>query len=196
MSDKQIKSDKTAIREKCKIFRKEITKKEKNQLDLELQSRFLTIPEYYNADTIFAYIAKDIEIETSGIIGAAFANNKRVAVPKCDPKNKTMDFYYITPKTKFETGAYNIKEPVLNSCVKVTNYNSGICLVPGLTFDAEGYRLGYGMGYYDRFLPKFKGDTVGFSYSSCMEWHLPCDKFDRSVDILITERYIRYLNKK
>lgn len=82
-------------------------------------------------------------------------------------------------------------EPVPERCRLVTDYSRGLCIVPGLCFDAEGYRLGYGKGYYDRFLSAFRGVTVGICYTACTQWRLPHGRYDRQIQLLITEKYIR-----
>jgi 5-formyltetrahydrofolate cyclo-ligase len=60
-----------------------------------------------------------------------------------------------------------------------------------MSFDIRGYRLGYGKGYYDRFLSGYNGTKVGLCYSNCVKWKLPNGKYDETVDILVTERYFR-----
>ena len=88
-------------------------------------------------------------------------------------------------------GAFGVLEPVPERCRLVTDYSRGLCIVPGLCFDAEGYRLGYGKGYYDRFLSAFRGVTVGICYTACTQWRLPHGRYDRQIQLLITEKYIR-----
>jgi len=192
-----IRKVKAGLREKYKEIRKDLQKDKlkKRDLDIELQSRFLTLAEYNKCDIIYIYVAKDIEVQTRGIINAAFANGKKVAVPRCIAKEKKMEFYFITSMDQLRQGTYGLLEPVPDICEKVLNDVTGLCIVPGLAFDGRGYRLGFGMGYYDRFLSKFQGKTVGLCYSSCVCWKLPHGFFDRSVDILITEHYTRYLDR-
>ena len=87
-------------------------------------------------------------------------------------------------------------EPVPGRSRLVEEDTGGLCVVPGLSFDEEGYRLGYGKGYYDRFLSRFRGVTVGACYSGCVRRILPHGYFDRPVDILITERGIRNVSNR
>lgn len=191
-----IRKVKTNLRNEFKKIRNTMTEETKQQLDLELQSRLLSLPEYNKCDVLFTYIAKDIEVETKGIINAAFANGKRVAVPRCIVPDRLMDFYYIESLDQVEPSTYGLLEPVPSRCEKVTGYKNAFCIVPGLAFDAEGYRLGFGMGYYDRFLSEFKGKTAGMCYTSCMKWNLPHGYYDKPVTVLITEKYVRHLNQK
>ena len=103
---------------------------------------------------------------------------------------------YIRSLDDLEKGTFGVLEPKHKQCKLVTDLSHGFCIVPGLCFDAKGYRLGYGKGYYDRFLSEFKGVTVGICYTSCVQYGLPHGYFDRPVDILVTENYIRRTEKK
>lgn len=190
---REVKSDlRSGFKNKRSIMPEEV----KFNMDSEIQSRFLTLRQYSACSTVFTYVSKDIEVDTFAIIRAAWANGKRVAVPKCIPNTRDMAFYYITKIEDLEPGAFGVMEPDESKCEKVTDYSKGLCIVPGLSFDAEGYRLGYGKGYYDRFLAKFNGDTVGLCYSSCIKWKLPHGYYDRPVDMIVTDRYIRRTAKK
>lgn len=190
---REVKSDlRSGFKNKRSIMPEEV----KFNMDSEIQSRFLTLRQYSACSTVFTYVSKDIEVDTFAIIRAAWANGKRVAVPKCIPNTRDMAFYYITKIEDLEPGAFGVMEPNESKCEKVTDYSKGLCIVPGLSFDAEGYRLGYGKGYYDRFLATFNGDTVGLCYSSCIKWKLPHGYYDRPVDMIVTDRYIRRTAKK
>ena len=73
---------------------------------------------------------------------------------------------------------------------------NSLCVVPGMAFDCDGYRLGYGKGYYDRFLSGYHGVTAGICYSDCIRWKLPRGRFDRPVDILVTDKFFRKIKTK
>lgn len=190
---REVKSD---LRTGFKDKRSKMPENVKLDMDSEIQSRFLTLRQYSVCKTLFTYVSKDIEVDTFALIKAAFANGKRVAVPKCVKDTREMIFYYIRSLDDLEPGAFGVMEPIEDRCVKVKDFSKGLCIVPGLSFDAEGYRLGYGKGYYDRFLSKFGGDTVGLCYSSCIKWKLPHGYYDRPVDLIVTDRYIRRTGKK
>ena len=70
----------------------------------------------------------------------------------------------------------------------VPDFSKGLCIVPALSFDFQGYRLGYGKGYYDRFLARFGGSTVGLCYDSCMVRNLPAGRYDQPVHLIVTQR--------
>ena len=153
--------------------------------------------EYLHAETLFIYVSKPIEVDTLAVINAALANHKRVAVPRCVPDTFEMEIYYITTLSDLEKGTFGVLEPIVDKCERVgDSYGRALCVVPGLSFDAQGYRLGYGKGYYDRYLAQFRGITVGICYLGCIQWNLPHGYYDRPVDILITEKYVRRIARQ
>lgn len=189
MPVKNLKQKKIEFRSKHKKLRNNITAEQKAKLDEALTNNFISNEEYKSADVLFAFISKDIEVETKQIINHAFAQGKKVAVPKCITEERQMDFYYINSFDDLLKGAYDIMEPDESKCQLVEDFSSGVCMVPGLVYDREGYRLGFGKGYYDRFLTKFKGTTMGVCYSRCIEDVLPRGYYDKPIDLVITEKY-------
>ena len=106
-----------------------------------------------------------------------------------------MVFCYVEDISQLESGIYGIREPMEN----LRQYRSGdaehpVCLIPGILFDHEGYRLGYGKGYYDRYLPGFGGTKVGLIYSEFLLDAVPRGRFDLSVDLLVTEKGVKALH--
>lgn len=188
---KDIRVVKNNLRNKYKAVRRNMPPAQKHRMDVEIQSRLLSLRQYHQNDLLFTYVSKDIEVDTLAIIAAARANKKRVAVPRCVPGEIDMEFFYIRGEEDLAPGMFGVLEPVPERCELVTDFSRGLCIVPGLSFDAEGFRLGYGKGYYDRFLSQFQGITVGLCYSNCTQWRLPHGRYDRPVDLLITDRYLR-----
>ncbi|WP_283608623.1 5-formyltetrahydrofolate cyclo-ligase [Faecalispora anaeroviscerum] len=196
MPVKNIKEVKTGLRSKYRGLREDLSEEEKLRLDSEIQSRLLSLREYSQADTVFTYLSKELEVDTLAIVQAAWANQKRVAVPRCISGTRDMEFYYIRSWQDLERASFGVLEPIVQRCEKVRDESRGFCLVPGFSFDVQGFRLGYGGGYYDRFLSRFGGFTVGVCYSFCVQWNLPHGYYDRSVDLLVTEKYVRRTSKK
>ncbi len=188
---RNIREIKMNLRARYRQFREKLGEDRKISLDSTIQSRMLALREYAAADTVFTYVSKPIEVDTIALIKAALANHKLVAAPRCVPDTYDMEFFYITSLDDLEKGSFGVLEPIVSKCRRVTDFPRGFCIVPGLSFDAQGYRLGYGKGYYDRFLAEFGGTTVGICYSGCVQWNLPHGYYDKPVDILITEKYIR-----
>lgn len=183
------------LRIKYRKMRARLPATKKSMMDSQVTNRFLFLKHYQRAKQVLIYASKKIEVNTFEIIADAWQNNKIVALPRCNPQEKNMEFYYVNSENDLEKGAFGVFEPTLK-CKKVTNFKSSICVVPGLCFDSQGFRLGYGMGYYDRFLQNYENTSVGLCYGSFMTLTLPRYKFDCSVNILVTDRYVKKFKSK
>lgn len=191
MPMRNIKELKSSLRMKYRGIRENMDPMQKKEQDSAIAKRVAAIKDYICADIIFTYVSKPIEVDTKEIIRRAWQDGKRVAVPRCIPETYDMEFFEISSPQDLENGMFGVLEPIVQKCKKVTDFSKGFCIVPGMSFDTHGYRLGYGKGYYDRFLSNFGGFTVGICYSSCVQWNLPHGYFDRPVDILVTNKYLR-----
>lgn len=184
-----IKEQKNLLRAKHKKIRKACPKEIRAALDKTLFEKFVDLKEYKECSILFAFVSMPIEINTYPILEKAIADEKILALPKCRQSEPVMDFYKVTSLSQLIAGKYSIMEPDTEVCGKITDYSNGLCLVPGLSFDLYGYRLGFGKGYYDRFLEQFGGTTAGLCYSRCIEQKLPHGIYDKAVDIIITEKF-------
>ncbi len=184
-----IRKYKNKLRKKYKNIRNNLSNKSK--LDETIFDKVVSLESYKKSNFIIAYVSTKIEVDTRKIIEFSLSQGKKVAVPKCIDGTRNMDFYFINSFDDLETGTFSVLEPKHNLCVKVENFKNSICIVPGLAFDGKGYRLGYGKGYYDRFLNNYKGKKIGLCYCRCTLNSLIVGKFDKHVDLLITEKYIR-----
>ena len=196
-----VKDEKRRLRKRYRKLRENCPAELKAKLDKALTAQVLSLDEFKSCDTLFVFISSPIECDTSEIISEAFRQGKRVAVPRCIDKFGKMDFYYIKSTADLSPGSFSLMEPDPEKCLKVTDFTKGLCIVPGLCFDYEGYRVGFGKGYYDRFLNAFRGTTVGICYSRYTEKQLPRVEHDRHTDILVTEKFTnrmvkRYMNGK
>lgn len=188
---KDIRDQKNLLRQQNMQFRDDLSAEKKENMDQAMLKRILALHEYAAADVVYTYVSKVSEPDTAVLITTALKAGKHVAVPRCLPKTLEMEFLEIFSLSELELGTYGVLEPVPEKCRPVRATASAFCVVPGLAFDSQGYRLGYGKGYYDRFLSKFSGFTVGLCYSGCVRWNLPHGFYDRPVNMLITEKYIR-----
>lgn len=193
MQISDIKAEKIRLRKEFKAKRKLLSDVEKQRSDGLIYKNIISLKEYKAADTIFTYVSADDECDTIGIIKYALTDKKYVAVPKC--KNECeMDFYYINSLDDLELGMYGLLEPK-HGLVKA-NRLTGLCLVPGLCFDKFGIRLGYGKGYYDRFLPQFNGVSAGVCRADYYIDKLPCYQTDCAVDLIVTEKNVYITDKR
>lgn len=179
---------KAELRKKYKELRRNINNK--SFKDDCICSNFLKSDIYSEAKQIFCYYPLADEINTVRIISAALNDGKEVALPVCSDKNGNMDFYYIKCLDDISKGTFGIGEPIIEKCLSAVNYSAAVCIVPALTYDEKGFRLGYGKGYYDRFLDKFDSLSVGLCYNELLCSKLPCEEYDKSVDCICTEKYL------
>lgn len=163
---------------------------EKENMSALIRKSLFSLDEYKKARLLFVYVSLKNEVDTYKIIEDALKCGKRVAVPRCIEGRPQIEFYFIHGKGDLALGSYGILEPPPRT-ERLCTSKTGLCLLPGLAFDRGGMRLGYGKGYYDRFLQKFEGDTVGLCFSGILsEKPLPKGHFDVPADIVVTDKEI------
>lgn len=187
MSTQDIRPVKNRLRAECKQKRTALSDFKKVQMDARLAERFFASRQYRENDMLFCYVSTEIEVDTREILRRAIADGKTVAAPRCVDGTREMDFYILQDMSALESGSFGVLEPNPALCRKVTDFSEGLCIIPALAFDKSGYRLGYGKGYYDRFLAKFSGETLGLVYDCCFYDSLPHGKFDRAAQWILTE---------
>ena len=188
-SHDRIFEEKSALRSKYKKLRAEIPTDVKKESDRAICERISALPCFTLANTILMYSPVGSEVDVTPIAERALALNKKIAYPVCDTDTCTMTFRYVSDLKELSTGSYNIKEPLQSAPLLLeADPKKQLCIVPALSFDARGFRLGYGKGYYDKFLKSFGGTSVGVVYESSFAEVLPADKFDIPVQLIITER--------
>jgi 5-formyltetrahydrofolate cyclo-ligase len=168
------------LRKKYKEKRDNI--KNKVTKDNLIYQKVINNKDILSSKTLLIYISINSEVDTIKIINY-FLNTKNIAVPKVIDNN--MYFCYITNLNDLTPGKYNIPEPTNENIV--TDFDNAICIVPGICYDKENYRVGYGKGYYDRFLSKNKIKTIGLCYKECMIEKIDNDKYDYKIDEVITD---------
>ncbi len=186
-----IRPIKTELRQKYRSLRQAMTPEIKNKKDEEIAAQVRRLWQYKRNDVLLVYVSTPIEVDTHRIIRRALEDGKRVAVPRCIPDTRQMEFYYIDSLDELEPGSFGVLEPLPNSDRLYKEQEGGLCLVPAFSYDWRGFRLGYGKGYYDRFLSHFEGNMVGICYSDCVQRTLPHGRYDRPVELLVTEKYLR-----
>lgn len=165
----------------------------KTALDSDIQSRLILSSAYRSAGAVMLYAAGEHEIATSMIFYAAAANNKTVAYPRCETGGM-MRFYRVESLGDLAPGRFGILEPVLG-CEPFEPDERTLCVCPCLCCDMKGYRLGYGGGYYDRYLAGFPGTSAALCYSGALLPELAKEPHDIPVDIIFTEQYVKTLPK-
>jgi len=188
-------TDKKQLRKHFKEIRSGFQPHEKEMLDNGIYVNLTASEEYKCCNDLLIYVSGCIEADTLKIIGKALGE-KRVFCPKCVRGTNIMHFYRISGFDSLERGEYGIWEPK-NSCERSEKFENAMCVIPALSCDSEGYRLGFGKGFYDRFLTGFSGVKAVLCYDCCTVPALPYEIYDIKADMIITEkRTVRFNQKK
>ncbi|MBO5845574.1 MAG: 5-formyltetrahydrofolate cyclo-ligase [Clostridia bacterium] len=182
-----LRKEKNILRAEFKLRRAEIAKKNKQELDRDISAEICSLACFRFADTVLLYSPIGSEIDLSAVAYEALSKGKRVAFPVCNTDDCTLTFRYVSALGELEDGSYSIKEPSADA-EQFGNEENSVCIVPALSFDRCGFRIGYGKGYYDRFLKAFRGTAIGAVYSELLCDSLPRGFYDLAVDVIVTER--------
>lgn len=181
---------KEQLRPLLKERRKNIAGEERKAAEAEIVRLIADSPAFQTADTVLLYAPYGSELNLLPLARIARKENKKIAFPKCNTEEHTIRFFYLELDARLKEGAYGIPEPDESAPECIPDKNT-LCIVPALSFDLCGNRLGSGLGYYDRFLSHFEGMTMGATFSQLLLQHVPCDKHDIPVSLLVTEKGIR-----
>lgn len=178
--------DKKALRSSMKETLKNLDSSLKAKWVEQIHERLFSLEAWEKVKTIAVTVSFDFELDTHKIIQYAIKQGKIVAVPKCHPKDKRLDFRAITSFRDLETVYYGILEPKVNETRLIEKEEIDLIIVPGLIFDKEGYRVGFGGGYYDRFLKDV--DVLKVSQALDIQIHdrVPRQVYDVPVDFILT----------
>ncbi|MGA8941500.1 MAG: 5-formyltetrahydrofolate cyclo-ligase [Thermoactinomyces sp.] len=168
-------------------YLKKMTEQEKQKIEEKLLGNLLSSDLWKNARTIGVTVSQGVEWNTRPIIESGWEQGKTICVPKCLPKNKKLHFYKLDDFGQLEKSFYNLLEPKPEKTTKVEKPLIDLLIVPGVVFDKNGYRIGFGGGYYVRFLIGFPNKTVSLAHSIQIREDLPIDSHDIPVQHLITE---------
>ena len=182
MTEQEISVAKKALRQELMQKRRNMDKNYKEFLDEKIYTILKSSPAIKEAKVILTYASSPIEVDTRWLIKFALSEGKTVAVPKCEGKN--MRFLSIKSLSELTVGSHGVEEPVDGE--EITDFSNSVCITPALRFDEKGYRLGYGGGFYDRFLRNYSGTAIGICYEEFCG-SIPVGEFDISLERVITE---------
>ena len=178
--------DKKKLREqKIKQLKKinEVPERKKER-ETDILSQLFESQLWKSAKSVAAVISLGFEFETNEIFARGWQENKRMAAPKSFPKGK-MVFYETNPDTVHTISAFGVKEPV--STNELTSEELELIIVPGLVFSNSGYRIGFGGGYYDRYLSNYSGNTCSLVFEEQFQEDWTYESFDIPVARLFTD---------
>lgn len=176
---------KAALRRELAVRRNALPDREAKSRAIE--KRVLALPEYLRADELLLYLSTGSEVDTWGLLEKALRQGKAVFAPRCLDGEGRMAFYRVKSREELKQGRFGIWEPDPAVCPSWEGLDGALCLVPGLAFDGAGYRLGYGKGYYDRFLAAHAVEAVGLCYEELLLPRLPRQPLDQRVGRLVTQ---------
>ena len=191
----QLINTKEQLRKSYLALRNDFDEEYIKSASLGLCELLASTDEFNIAKTILLYYPIKNEISPLSIFEIAKKEGKSVAFPVCNKDSTTLTFKKVDDMSQLKKSTFGICEPK-ESCHNICLDKHTLCVVPALAFSKEGHRLGYGMGYYDRFLENFEGKSIGLSYSKLLCDTLPQDEHDIPLDIIITESEVLYIAEK
>ena len=190
MSDETFgkRDEKNLIRKQMKQLREDMTRTERFEKSMRIFEQLITVPEFKRADRIYTYVSMDNEIDTIMLIDYSLSLEKRVFVPRVS--GKEMEFYEISDISELSPGYMGIYEPDING--KEPDYSrTGFMCMPGLAFDKSYNRIGYGGGFYDRYLSvENKLYKAALAYEAQLLESIPAQDGDVRPDMIVTEESI------
>ena len=175
-------SDKVSLRRELLAARHALSDLERAERDEMLCDILLSSPLLSSPRCVLLYAAVRGEIDLARLATALEARGIPTAYPITE-RGGVMHFH-VCRRAELTPGRYDIPEPPHDAPLAPLG-DGTLCLVPGLAYDADGYRIGYGGGYYDRFLAHFPGISIGICEKP-VDFPLPRDTYDRKVDYLLT----------
>ena len=171
--------NKTELRSRIRSLKRQMTEEQITDKSEALRSLFTATDAYRNAKTIYGYMSYHQAVRTLSILEQALRDGKRVAIPKC--YGDEMRFIYMNDLSLVEKSNFGIPEPVADG--PVADDETALVLMPGLAFDPHGHRIGYGGGFYDKFLAAEPDHpTVALCFDFQVLPHLDTEEFDIPVD--------------
>ena len=184
--------EKSAIRDEAMALRNSIKSDAKKEMDLAIRDMLAELPEYKDADTVLCYASYKSEVDSFPIIKMAFEDGKAIYCPRVVGKN--MVFLRIYALEELQAGYNGILEPFFSDAYTPSiGGKKSLCIVPGVAYDRLRNRIGYGGGFYDRFLGIHEEflNTVALGYScQVFDYEIPSKEYDIKPQIIVTDKEI------
>lgn len=179
------KEEKQRLRTVIRAEEKNLGAKYKASSSAAICAHIIAMPEYQNAETVFCFVGRSHEIDTAPLLADALAAGKRLCVPLCVDKG-IMELRQITDLSQLVCGSYGIQEPPSDApAISVDDVD--LSIIPCLTCDHGGRRLGFGGGYYDRFLSVYRAAAVMVCRERLIREELPVEPHDMPIPWVVTE---------
>lgn len=188
---------KSELRKKAKLIRASMGEESLKEISEKICQRVVSLEEFSNADAVFCYASTQNEICVDEISKSALALGKTLAFPRCK-KDGAMDFFSVKAMWELTPGMLGILEPSENCpLVSPFDFENSICILPALSFDKRGYRIGYGKGYYDRYLALHPDSLylVGVCARALLFDSLAHDHYDIPANAVVNEMEVLRIEK-
>ena len=167
---------------------RELTAEYKQEADEKIIENILSLPEYMQAETVFAFVGTEREINTMPLLNAILNAGKKLCVPLCTGAG-IMELKEIRALSELSPGTMGILEPA-RECRTVLPEETDLAIIPCVSCSHAGIRLGHGGGYYDRFLAEYNGQCALICREALMTESIPTEAHDVTIDCVVTERGI------
>lgn len=184
---------KQSIRKEVKAKRLKLSPERIDEASMQIAKSVSALEAFSEASILFLYAAFPFEVQTRGLHELALRNNKKVAYPKICPATREMHFYEVSNINELIGTPYGnkvIDEPSPKIHKQVVPTAKDFVVVPGVAFDTKKSRLGYGGGFYDRYLKKYSPYTIGIGFHMQLIAYVPIDDWDQPLNCVITEKEI------
>ena len=179
---------KQALKQKALEERDKHPEEHRHSKSCTIASHLYSLPEYKSAHMILFYVSIGSEVNTHDMIVHALKQGKRVCVPVTDKEVHEITPCEIRSFDELSKGAFGIPEPIERKPVPLSQID--LVVVPGVAFDEQGNRLGYGMGYYDKLLKKMKAPAIALSFELQLLPSIPAESHDVKVSKIVTEKRV------
>lgn len=181
--------DKNQLRAELRALRNGIGPEDRHAADAAICNRVCSLAPFQNARIVFTYLSFGAEVDTRELVERAWQAGKTVALPRCVGPH-SMRWFTVSNLDGLERSPFGVDEPPVDEQAEIMPgaCSDAVAIVPGLSFDVHGFRLGYGGGFYDAFLPTFAGTSIGLCRKAQLsDRPLPIEALDVPVDIVVTD---------
>ncbi|MEE9402901.1 MAG: 5-formyltetrahydrofolate cyclo-ligase [Desulfobacteria bacterium] len=190
-----VKARKSEIRRSTVARRDALSKKQRAEKSAAIMSRLFEFANFLESKIVLFYLSHKSEVDTEPMIHKALALEKIIALPLIDgEKREIIPLKIDNLDRDTQPGYRGIREPISQRCKQIPVQQVNLAIIPGIAFDERGGRIGYGTGFYDRFIPNLDITTrkVALAFECQIVPQIPMEPHDRYTDIIITEKRIVY----
>ena len=184
---------KNQLRQYYKQLRNQLSAATVEKYSAQIAAQLFELPLWQNSQTIMLYLSFQNEVSTVAIYQAGWQRGKTMLIPICSPQDGLMEMSCITSMEQLVYNRYGIGELPAHLQHMIAPEQIDLCLIPGIAFDHAGNRLGFGAGYYDRYLLRLRPDVKRLALAyECQLYSqlLPTDQYDLPMDYILTERQL------